>query len=193
MRRSPQEAIDRRRNTLRGVFFMTILATLPLYLLGFYWWGTAPDPHRKTATPTEEEITMTPIEGVPTNTLMPTWTPRATSTSAPLGPTPYQYVPPPTSPPTSAFIPSATIGPSLTPFPTDTSAPPPSVTPTVYIPPSVTPVPTATTEPSTTEPPTTEPPTAPPAATDTPFLPPTDTPEGSSQLPPPEETQSAGP
>lgn len=148
----PHEAIERRRNLLRVILFLIILGTLPFYLLGFWLWGTAPDPNAPDG-PTEETlvITNTPIGSNPTETprLLPTTTPRPTSTDwSPLRPTPPQFIPPtsfilPTAyiPPTQFILPTATSAPTLTPLPTNT--PPPTITPgptlTPLLPPTDTP------------------------------------------------------
>jgi len=155
--------MEHRRTLIRLILFLVIVGTLPFYLLGFYLWGTAPmsesNNTAETLTPATATPSLTPINNIPTatNTLWPTWTPVMSYTPAPLWPTPYQYNPP-VATATWAILPSATLAPTLTYYPTATIAPiqtntnTPSPTNTEVIPPTNT------------------------VASETPFLPPTDTP-----------------
>ncbi len=122
------ESVDRRRTIIRTILFLIILGTIPFYLLGFWLWGTAPDPESDPVI-TEIVVTNTPIGGditpsptVPTSTLFPTSTLPSQS-----NPTPFQFIPPTSfiAPPTATlFIPSSTPAPTLTPvIPTDIPAP----------------------------------------------------------------------
>lgn len=122
------EAANRRRTIVRTMLFLTILGTIPFYLLGFWLWGTAPDPEAE-PTITQIVVTNTPIGGnitpsptVPTSTVPPTST-----LPSQLNPTAIQFIPPATVfiPPTATFfIPSATPAPTLTPIiPTNTPIP----------------------------------------------------------------------
>jgi hypothetical protein len=140
--------------------FLIILGTLPFYLLGFWLWGTAPSSNSSAAEGTVT-ATQTPI-GIDASAtdLLPTITPRATSTALfQLNPTPIQFIPPPqfSSPTPFVIIPQPTLAPTLTPFPSATPIPLPSATPI--------PLPTNTPLPLPTD--------IPPA---TPLPPPSDTP-----------------
>src|SRR5262245_31799694 len=119
------DAIERRRRNIRIILFIIILATMPFYFAGFLLWGTAPRQNENalptaTFTPIGREVTAT-ITRTPSNTPL-----FVTSTSgSPLGPTPLQFIPPTRLPATATavFIPTATLAPTLTPFPTN---PPPT-------------------------------------------------------------------
>ena len=126
----------RRRQNIRLVLFLIILATLPFYCVGFALWGFAPQNNGRTPTPSSTVratvtalATRTPIGQFPTSGVFPT--------SGPLVNTPGQFIPPvlPTFSnfPTATFVipPSATMAPSLTfqVFPTATVPPAASSTP----------------------------------------------------------------
>jgi type VI secretion system secreted protein VgrG len=177
------DAIERRRRNIRIILFIIILATLPFYCAGFLLWGTAPRQNARNL-PT---ATFTPIgrEVTATSTRRPTSTPPfVTRTSiSPLGPTPFQFIPPTRIPPTATIFlpPTSTLAPTLTPYPTDTPLPtntqPPPPTSTPLPLPTDTPIPTDTPVPTNTEaPPPTEPPTPEPLPTDAPVIPATETP-----------------
>ena len=112
-RRSTKSPFARRRFMFRLVFMSVIFGTAPFYLLGFVLLGSGSDSE---PTPTPDLATLmtnTPIQGEPTETLLPTWTLRATSTNNPLFPTAYQYIPPSmtsTTIPTAGAVPSSTQG-----------------------------------------------------------------------------------
>lgn len=124
----------RRRQNIRLVLFLIILATLPFYCVGFILWGTAPQQR--------------PAVGPGTATVRATLTPLATRT--PLGTfvvptgsqptlinTPGQFFPP-VGQPTFSFATSTFVL-----FPSSTPAP----TLTMFVPPSSTPIPQATNTP----------------------------------------------
>lgn len=156
---------------LRSVLLMIIIGTFPFYCLGFALWGTAPDPQARsqaqtaTITALTGEPSWTPIGGDLTQT--PTLTlivPGVATTVSPLGPTPFQFVPPTSAPATwtPIIIAPPTAAPTLT--LTSTWTPPPTSTPTLTQPPLPTATPTLTSTPT-------------PTATEFILLPPTDTPE----------------
>jgi type VI secretion system secreted protein VgrG len=179
------ERIIRERRYLRILLFLIILGTLPFYCIGFVLWGTA---RRPNLSPGLNTATFTPIgaDSRPTNTMPPTTTPLAGTATliSPLQPTPRQFVPLPTQPPTVVFIPTATFAPTLTPFPTNLPAP----TQTPIPAPTETPLllPTETLLPAPTETPIDTP-------TDVPLLPPTETPLPTDALPAPTDTPSPTP
>src|SRR5689334_13267359 len=128
------EALERRKRIIRIILFLIILSTTPFYCAGFLLWGTALPAGADACTPI---FTNTPIGGDLTPTRQPTLTvlPLTTTVSAPLQPTPLQFIPlnpigggtgggggvvPTNQPP--VFIPTSTLAPTLTPFPTN--APP---------------------------------------------------------------------
>jgi hypothetical protein len=163
------EAADRRRRNIRIVLFTIILGTLPLYCAGFLLWGTAPQ--RTLNVIVTPLATFTPIGSDITVTVgLPTVTPLGLSPTllSPLQPTPLQFMPinrpPPAIPTETPFllpiIPTSTLAPSLTPFPTNTL--PPIEAPTDVPPPIDVPVV-----------PTVEVPTGPPTNTPLPFDEPT--------------------
>lgn len=160
----PRDMIERRRNQIRTVLFLIILATLPFYPIGVWLWANAPDNDAREQILTEEAAptqTVPPLDETATNappssTPRPTWTP-----AQPLDPTPIQIFPQPTV----VFIPSSTPAPSFTPLPQATFTPLPSFTPL----PTFTPLPLASDTPIPL-------PSNTPPAIDTPILPPTDTP-----------------
>lgn len=80
-----------RRRTLRILLFVIILATTPLYCLGFVLWGVAPGA-RPTVTATAS-ATLRPATATPTRTPTPFRRVIVTSTR-PLPPTPRQFRPP---------------------------------------------------------------------------------------------------
>lgn len=147
MRDNAYDPFERRRTTLRIIFFLIIVGTVPFYIGGFVLWGTAPANGRGGQTPI---ATITPVGADNSATPSPiaSWTPQPTRTPVASIVPPPQFVVP-----TSAF-PTA--------IPTQ---PPPTETP--FIPPTPTDAPTLTPIPS---------PTPIPPATDTPLPPPTDTP-----------------
>lgn len=126
---SEVENVYRRRNIMRGILLAIIIGTLPFYCLGFFLWGTAPDPNAAQPSPT---ASLTPIGGDAT-TAAPTLTDIfiVTSTLPTLAPTSGQFFP--TSPPrlltdTPVLFPTASNAPTLT-FPPATLTPVPSDTP----------------------------------------------------------------
>lgn len=120
------EAANRRRTIVRTMLFLTILGTIPFYLLGFWLWGTAPDSEAEPPI-TEIVVTNTPIGGnITPSPTVPTSTPFPTSTlPSQQNPTPFQFIPPTRIilPTATLFIPSSTPAPTLTPFPTSTPIP----------------------------------------------------------------------
>ena len=160
-------AIERRRRTLRIVLFSVILGTLPLYCLGFFLWGTAPNPAANTRTPTPTTTIRAATTVAPngTNTLFP-------SATQPLINTPGQTFPTAVIPPTFVFptqtpiiiFPTLTTAPSLTPVPTFTPITPTLTWTTIPIPTSTPITPTLTWTPIT---PTFAPPTETPTPTET--------------------------
>lgn len=143
-------ALDRRRRTLRIVLFSIILGTLPLYLLGFLLWVSAPQrPQQRTPTATLDQI-------VVTTAAFASNTPLFTTQTAILLATPTNFVPPqqtfifPTAtipvvifPPVSTLAPTLTIPPTWTPI-TPTWTP---ITPTLTF--TLIPIPTDTPSPTT--------------------------------------------
>src|SRR5258706_5159377 len=136
------EALERRRRIIRIVLFLIILSTTPFYCAGFLLWGTARPVGADARTPL---ATNTPIGGELTPTRQPTLTalPLTTTVSAPLQPTPLQFIPlnpignggtggggglPTNQPP--VFIPTSTPAPTLRPFPTNAPPPPQAPLPT---------------------------------------------------------------
>lgn len=162
-------ALDRRRRTLRIVLFSIILGTLPLYLLGFLLWVSAPQrPQQRTATATLDQIVVTtaafasntPLFLTQTAVLLPTPT-----NFLPVQPTyvfPTLTIPPVIFPPVSTLAPTLTSPPTWTPItpswtpitPTLTNTPLPIPTntpsPTIFILPTDTPSPTLTETPTMT-------------------------------------------
>ncbi|MFW5691922.1 MAG: hypothetical protein ACOCX3_01075 [Chloroflexota bacterium] len=175
MREPSYDPYAQRRTVIRAVLFFVIVGTLPFYVLGFVLWGTAPQANAENQTQ-EPLPTNTPIGqgATATNTLFPTFTPRPTRTTQPLGPTPGQFIPP--------VIPTVVI-PTSTPFVFPTSTPAPSLTPF----PSSTPLPTNTPLPSATPLPTNSPVPSP-----TPLPPPTDTPAAPTGGDPPPGSSGPG-
>jgi hypothetical protein len=181
------DTLERRRRNLRIGLFIIILATLPFYCAGFLLWGTAPS--RRAEATSAPLATFTPLGREQPATRTPQVFNIATSTGlSPLQPTPLQfnpgnYVPPSGGnnggpvvlPPTQYIpppvIPTSTLAPSLTPYPTN--PPPPTA-----VPPTNTPLPFPTDIPPTDVPP----PTETPLPTD---APPTDAPPTQEQVAPP--------
>lgn len=130
---SEVENVYRRRNIMRGILLAIVIGTFPFYCLGFYLWGTAPDPN---AAQPSETPSLTPIGGDVTATDTATATNAfivTTTGLATLLPTSGQFFP--TSPPRilspTPFFPTATNAPTLTfapptltPVPSNTPAPP---------------------------------------------------------------------
>jgi hypothetical protein len=127
----------RRRQNIRLVLFLIILATLPFYCVGFALWGFAPQNNGRTPTPSSTvRATVTPLATRTPGGLFPTT--GGFPTSGPLVNTPGQFFPPPVLPtfgtfPTATFVfpATATMAPSLTFFvpPTATFLPAVSDTP----------------------------------------------------------------
>src|SRR5437870_842850 len=86
------EALERRKRIIRIVLFLIILSTTPFYCAGFLLWGTA---RPAGAVDRTAIATNTPIGGDLTATRQPTLTtlPLTTTISAPLQPTPLQFIP----------------------------------------------------------------------------------------------------
>lgn len=130
-------AADKRRQNLRVILFIIILATLPFYCVGIVLLGTANNNSRATLTPTQTNAQITRTLASNTPIRLATVTSIGGTSGQPLPPTPGQYnpiftpvVPPitfPTNPPTFQF-PTSTTAPSLTPLPSNTQPPPPSDT-----------------------------------------------------------------
>lgn len=80
------------RRNLRLLLFVIILATAPLYCIGFVLWGVAPGAQPATATPTAS-ATPRPGTATPTRTNTPFRSVIVTATR-PLPPTPRQFRPP---------------------------------------------------------------------------------------------------
>lgn len=117
----------RRRQNIRLVLFLIILATLPFYCVGFALWGFAPQSGGRTPTPSSTvRATVTPLATRTPGGLFPT------SGVATLISTPGQFIPPPVLPTFNGFATATftfptppTLAPTLTlpMFPTATSAP----------------------------------------------------------------------
>ncbi len=130
------EILNRRTTTVRTILFLIILGTLPLYLVGFLLWATAPADDGSgsglDATPTIAG-TFTPIGSDATAT-----EPRPTNTPFPTLPgplaTPRQFATSPNRIPTSSgpVFPQPTLAPTLT-FP-PTFAPPTVMATTIPLP-----------------------------------------------------------
>jgi len=133
----------RRRQNIRLVLFLIILATLPFYCVGFALWGFAPQHSGNTPAPSSTvRATITPLATRTPGGLFPT------QGTVPLANTPGQFVPPPVLPTFSGFTTATFI------FPT-----PPTLAPTLTLPV----FPSATFAPVITN-------TAIPFVTDTPFV-----------------------
>ena len=133
----------RRRQNIRLVLFLIILATLPFYCVGFALWGFAPQSSGSTPPPSSTvRATVTPLATRTPGGLFPT------SGVATLMNTPGQFIPPPVLPTFGSFATATFI------FPT-----PPTLAPTLTLPS----FPTATTAPVITN-------TTIPFITDTPFV-----------------------
>ncbi len=127
----------RRRQNIRLVLFLIILATLPFYCVGFALWGFAPQNSGRTLTPSSTvRATVTPLATRTPGGLFPT------SGVATLANTPGQFFPPPVLPtfggfPTATFtFPTpSTLAPTLTlpMFPTATNLPVITDTPIPFI------------------------------------------------------------
>lgn len=86
------------RRNLRLLLFVIILATAPLYCIGFVLWGVAPGAQSATATPTAS-ATPRLSTATPTRTSTPFRSVIVTATR-PLPPTPRQFRPPAQQPET---------------------------------------------------------------------------------------------
>lgn len=126
----------RRRQNIRLVLFLIILATLPFYCVGFALWGFAPQQNGRTPVPSSTvRATVTPLATRTPGGLIPT------SSVGTLASTPGQFIPPPAILPTFGGFASPTFI-----FPT-----PPTIAPTLTLPvfpsatvqqfPSATPIP----------------------------------------------------
>jgi hypothetical protein len=163
MTQTPYDPFNRRRTTLRMIFFLIIVGTIPFYVVGFLLWATAPSGQSRNGGETSI-VTNTPIgaDATATNTLppLPTQFPTRTPIGGGINPTPPQFVIPtsvfptvvatniPLPTATDFIIPTSTQAPTLTPIPSETPIPTltftaiPTETP--LPPPSDTPTPTAT-------------------------------------------------
>ncbi len=133
----------RRKQNLRLVLFVIILATLPFYCVGFMLWGSAPQ-SAAVRTPTGSATVRATVTPLATRTPVGFATiPGGFPTSGPLPSTPGQFFPPPVQPtfafPSATFVfpPTASPAPTLTqpvfasatPIPANTSTPLPFDTP----------------------------------------------------------------
>lgn len=112
------------RTGLRLLLSFVIVGTLPFYIIGIGLWLFAPDNNAPSGGETiitgepNAEATWTPLGGNVTRTSTPTSTPtiiRTPTQFSPLQPTPGQFIPPATPPPTRfATVPVDTLAPTLT-------------------------------------------------------------------------------
>jgi hypothetical protein len=124
----------RRRQNLRVVLFVIILATLPFYCAGIFLWGTAPQTTGQ-RTPTGSATVRATVTPLPTRTPGGFATlPGGFPTSGPLPNTPGNFFPPPIQP-TFVFPPTVVFPATSTPAPTLT---PPVIPPTATQPPAAT-------------------------------------------------------
>ena len=98
---------NNRSQTLRLLMLLIIVGTFPLYCLGVVIIGSAPaGDSQATPTPTEDDsATFTPLGADITPSATPSPAPTRIKTATPmiiLRPTPLQFIPPPTAPPTDA-------------------------------------------------------------------------------------------
>ena len=136
----------RRRQNIRLVLFLIILATLPFYCVGFALWGFAPQQNGRTPVPSSTvRATVTPLATRTPGGLVPT------SSLGTLANTPGQFFPPPAVLPTFSggatvtfiFPTPPTLAPTLTfqVFPSATLASFPSATPIPFITDTAIPIP----------------------------------------------------